>query len=283
MSGASTLGRVDLSGLIFIALAIAWACYLIPMALRHTDDLAKTRTVEHFSPRLRVFAGRRSPAAPLGEVRDSVVEPAETTAPAPTRVTRSGGAAARRAAARRRRVLYVLTALLAATAGAAALHYLPWWSLAAPAVLIVAFLFLARFTVKRERAARSVEVIRPGSATEPASGVEPASGIAPASGVAPADSEDTAGIDRAAVKAALHEDPLPDDGSLWDPVPITLPTYVTKPQARRTVRTIQLTQSSGHDAADSKLARDAEAARNANAPQSAESDEAAAKRRAAGA
>ena len=34
--------------------------------------------------------------------------------------------------------------------------------------------------------------------------------------------------------------PTEDGGSLWDPLPVTLPTYVTKPKARRTVRTIDL-------------------------------------------
>ena len=29
-------------------------------------------------------------------------------------------------------------------------------------------------------------------------------------------------------------------GSLWDPLPITLPTYVSKPRATRTVRTVDL-------------------------------------------
>jgi hypothetical protein len=72
------------------------------------------------------------------------------------------------------------------------------------------------------------------------------------------------------------------DDALWDPVPITLPTYVGKATARRTVRTIDLTQtgvtSSGHKAEDSELARQAEA--DAKAQQDAE---AAAQRKVAGA
>ena len=44
---------------------------------------------------------------------------------------------------------------------------------------------------------------------------------------------------------------------LWDPLPVTLPTYVTKARAARTVRTIDLsapdTWSSGRDEADSAL------------------------------
>ena len=55
------------------------------------------------------------------------------------------------------------------------------------------------------------------------------------------------------------------DPTLWDPVPVTLPTYVTKPAAtRRTVRTIALDDSgvwtSGNTEGDSRLAREAEAA-----------------------
>ena len=54
------------------------------------------------------------------------------------------------------------------------------------------------------------------------------------------------------------------DPKLWDPVPVTLPTYVSKPPARRSVRTIDLDSTgvwtSGRTEADSALAREAEAA-----------------------
>jgi hypothetical protein len=47
-----------------------------------------------------------------------------------------------------------------------------------------------------------------------------------------------------------------DGESLWDPLPVTLPTYVDKPVARRSVRTIDLgsegVYSAGHDEADSQ-------------------------------
>ena len=51
---------------------------------------------------------------------------------------------------------------------------------------------------------------------------------------------------------------------LWDPLPVTLPTYVSKPAAtRRTVQTIDLEStgvwSSGRSESDSALAREAEA------------------------
>ena len=51
----------------------------------------------------------------------------------------------------------------------------------------------------------------------------------------------------------------PDPDS-WDPVPVTLPTYVSKPVASRSVRTIDLDSTgvwtSGRSEADSALVRD---------------------------
>ena len=51
---------MDLSGLIFVALAVAWAVYLIPKALRHHDEVVRSRSVEKFSHTMRVLA-RREP------------------------------------------------------------------------------------------------------------------------------------------------------------------------------------------------------------------------------
>ena len=67
----------------------------------------------------------------------------------------------------------------------------------------------------------------------------------------------------------------PVDPTLWDPVPVTLPTYVTKPAAtRRTVRTIDLDDSgvwtSGRTDADAAIARDAHAADRAERTRRAE-------------
>src|SRR6185436_18203340 len=51
---------VDLSGIIFVVLAVAWAVYLIPKALRHHDEVARTRSIDRFSTAMRVLA-RREP------------------------------------------------------------------------------------------------------------------------------------------------------------------------------------------------------------------------------
>jgi hypothetical protein len=60
----------------------------------------------------------------------------------------------------------------------------------------------------------------------------------------------------------------PRDPNLWDPVPVTLPTYVSKPPARRTVRTIDLDSTgvwtSGRTEGDAAIAREADAAEAAD-------------------
>ena len=97
--------------------------------------------------------------------------------------------------------------------------------------------------------------------------------------------EDTQGLSRDELAEAIAA-PVLDDGGLWDPVPVTLPTYVTKARARRTVRTIEITgmTSSGHDAADTALARTAEEAARAEAAARAQAEaEEEAERKAAGA
>lgn len=250
--------------MIFIALALAWAVYLIPKALQQHDELARSRSVDSFSARLRVLGGGR-PA--------EVVAPAGAAAQAPAPLARTvTRAAARAAATRRRRVLYLLTGLLAATAVVAYFGRAPWWSLAVPGALIVVFLMIARLTVRREQVRRT-PIAEPVPVTVPHGSADIAD-----------DTEDTINVPRVDLDLeAPMEQALADEGSLWDPLPVTLPTYVSKPRARRTVRTIDLTQgqvtSSGHNPADSKLAREAEAA----APKAAEVDSETEQRKAAGA
>ena len=49
---------MDLGALIFVALAVAWAVYLVPKALRYHEEDAVNRSVDGFSDRLRVLARR---------------------------------------------------------------------------------------------------------------------------------------------------------------------------------------------------------------------------------
>ena len=77
---------MDLSGLIFVALAVAWAAYLIPKALRHHEDVVRGRSIDRFSHSMRVLA-RREPVS-AREARLVVTAPPDTTslvAPPPHR------------------------------------------------------------------------------------------------------------------------------------------------------------------------------------------------------
>lgn len=263
---------MDLSGIIFVALAIAWAVYLIPKALRHHDEVARSRSVDRFSATMRVLA-RREPVS----ARDArlVVAPgrASSETVATTKANRPSAAqlrarreAARRATSRRRRVLGLLLFANAVVAGLAAAAVIVWVWQAIPAGLLVAWLIACRVMVKSENAAfDSVSVRTPSSAAAPDGEVPDDYSVA----------RNEQGFDEVASEADTSTIPAVVDPTLWDPMPVTLPTYVTKPAAaRRTVRTIDLGEpgawTSGHTEETSALAREADAAAAAERETAAE-------------
>ncbi|MGN6574120.1 MAG: divisome protein SepX/GlpR [Nocardioides sp.] len=312
---------MDLSGIIFVVLALAWAVYLIPKALKHHDEVARTRSIDRFSTAMRVLA-RREPVsrrdarlvvtpARAGD-NPRVLAPAaltveehaaDQTAAAQRPVVRPAArrAAARAAGRRRRHILsFLLLATLVVT-GLAAFAVVPWWSVAVPAVLTVLYLVLCRTQVRHERDARwdadlaaSIDALpvarveaRPAEPARRAARVDapygaPRTAVRNAQGFEEVDAdEDTVAIEVALLDAVVV--PTVDGGSLWDPLPVTLPTYVTKPKARRTVRTIDLdepgTWSSGRSTEDTELVAQTAAA---EAEQTAAEDEAVETQRAVG-
>jgi len=250
---------VDLSAVIFVVLAVAWAVYLIPKALKHHDELASDRLVEGHSDRVRILS-RRSRKAPGVEAETAAAEPPvvePVVEPAlPTRAT------ARRAARNRRRVLAALLVVLAVVWTLTWFAYLPIWAPGVPGALCVAWLVVARLSVRaqqqRRRRASTVQRVEiPVRAPMVEPFETPLSTPAQGRDLVDLLIQDPTPAERERVEAALA-----DDGSLWDPLPLTLPTYVNKARARRTVRTIELTgiSSSGHDEADTAMAREAETA-----------------------
>ena len=236
---------MDPSALIFAALAVAWAAYLIPQALRHHEDAVRSRSVDRFSTTMRVLARRepvsrrdarlvvspgRAPSAPI-------VTTKHTSAREPEPVTRE---ATNRAARRRRRVLGLVLVSGLATAAVAAYGVIEWAYVGIPAGLLVVWLVACRLMVRGELNRRSAPV-------------DVAIDAAPVVDETPDPFEDTT------------QTPAVTDPDLWDPMPVTLPTYVSAPAAaQRTVRTIDLDSTgvwtSGRTAADAALAREAEAA-----------------------
>ncbi len=268
------MGIPHVDVLLFVGVAVAWAIYLIPKAIQHHEQATRDRAVDRFSDRLRVLARREPTSARQASlvvsgsssvststptrVAASSSAPASTVTAAPTpsapgsspveiraAQARRQRQAAQRATRRRRRVLGLLLLALAGVAGVAAGGVISWWYAAIPGGLLVAWLVACRVMVKGERAARR----RPPRAV-PASEDE----AAPAEAVL--DMDETTEIARVAAT----------EPGMWDPVPVTLPTYVDKPAAARTVRGIDLGSdgvwTSGNTQADTALARraDAEAA-----------------------
>jgi len=265
---------VDLSSLIFVALFVAWAVYLVPKALRHHEEDATSRSVEGFSNRLRVLARREavsSTEAELVETGRPARPKRDEELAAPTPAPRADRPAARRAAARRRRVFNLLLLAIVVVAGLAIGKVLAWAWLATPVALMAAWLVACRLMVRRERAARSAQVRK--RRTTLADQEIAAEDARPDGSGSPEDAgpfgelrDDTDEIPVVAAEvldessAALTE---PAQG--WTPVPVPLPTYVAKAPAGRTVRTIDLDStgvwSSGRNEADSQLAREADAQR----------------------
>ena len=118
---------MDLSALIFVALAVAWAVYLVPKALKHHEDSAASRSIDGFSDRLRVLARRE----PVDRKTARLVVEGEKPAAVPAPVVREpmtpqqarAHRAASMAAARRRRkvvstiLVAIIVTLAVATAG----------------------------------------------------------------------------------------------------------------------------------------------------------------------
>jgi hypothetical protein len=184
---------VDLSALIFVALAVAWAVYLIPKALKHHDEVVRSRSVEKFSHTMRVLARRepvdrrnarlvvspiraalRPPVETKAHAEPEVVAPSVTSAVVTTEVTRevtatvstrrapsrplspaAERASARRAAKRRRNVLALVLLANAVVGGLAAAQLVAWPWVAAPVAVLVAWLVACRISVRAERRQRA--------------------------------------------------------------------------------------------------------------------------------
>lgn len=265
--------------MIFVALAIAWAVYLIPKALRHHEEAAKNRSVDRFSHTMRVLARRepvnkrdarlvvtpgRAPSQGSVTVKQSATPARQPLTPAQVRARRE---ASRRATARRRNVLSVILGFNVVVAALAAAGVFGWAWQAIPVVLLVAWLVACRLMVKSEIAADGV-LLAPQAHT-PTDEMDAAEHDTDQEEV-PADYDvdrNEQGFDEVAPTAETSTMTAVDAG-LWDPLPMTLPTYVNKPAAtRRSVRTIDLGEpgawTSGRTEESAEIAREADAAAKA--------------------
>lgn len=288
---------MDLSGVIFVAVAIAWAAYLIPQALKHHDEAVESRSVERFSATLRVLVRRGAP--------EPTHEPAEpVAAPTPAQL-RARRAAARRAMQRRRRVLGVLVGFLAVGVLLAAFGVIAWGFVSVPVVLLAAWLTTCRVMVKGERAAFDQVGNAPSAPAAPVESLNAASreedlivsaddfDEADVASLLEANAETSlmsaVSLEGAHELSAAHQPPevVTDDRdprTLWNPVDVPLPTYVSKDHAAaRELPAFDFDDSgvwsSGRDDADSDLVRRTAASASVETD---DADEAGSQRRAVG-
>jgi hypothetical protein len=247
---------------LIIAFVVAvWAAYFVPLVLRRYDEASKNASVETSGTQSRVIA---RPVAKSVSVSEPVVETPVAEKVTPTTARSLDRPAARLAARRRRRTLLTLlsaTAVVGGLAGASVIA--PFW-FAAPVALVVAWLVACRVQVRAERGLSRVKA--PRAPKLPKADKKKVASIAD-------DEEQTIIVSgqfediNPGRKHQMEDLPLEanalDDQiviavpsvsttgeALWDPLPVTLPTYVTKPRAGRTVRTIDFGQAgawtSGH-------------------------------------
>ncbi len=257
------------TGLIYVAIVAAWAAYLVPMLLKRNDEASRRRSAEKYSSSEARVLSRAD-----GSRARYVVRPAGTVA-GTSAVAGAGGSAggssgsggasgaagasgadgaadakppparyvpnrARRVAAmRRRRVLSILTLSLLSVVALAGLEILLWWSVAIPAGLIVFFVVLTRIQLRRQARDRAALT------AERRARAEARHDRGPSAAPSSPDNEMTVEVKlptAAAESAAETKQAAPTSSeALWDPVPVTLPTYVLKEKAPdRTVRTINL-------------------------------------------
>jgi hypothetical protein len=257
------------TGLIVAFVVAIWAAYFVPLVLRRYDEASTSSSLEDLSPLSRTInrPTAESEKAPAPEPTPAVEEPtAETDADrAPSSRPRVTRTAARRAARRRRRTLLTLLAATAIVGGVVAFRVVPVWSIAIPVGLVLAWLVACRVQVRHERGVSPKRVKKPRKKSKKSSKTRSASRVddEEATVVVSGQVEDVnPGRQHVMESTPLESDALDEQlviaapsfattGELvWDPLPVTVPTYVTKPRAGRTVRTIDFAQpgawTSGH-------------------------------------
>jgi len=250
------------TGLIVAFVVAIWAAYFVPLVLRRYDEASTSSSLEDLSPLSRVI---NRPTAPAQEAETPEPTPAvdEPTADAdieaaPVPSPRVTGTAARLAARRRRRTLLTLLLATAIVGGLVGFRVIPVWSVAIPVALVLAWLVACRIQVRHERGISPQRDKKKSTKATSVSKVDDESTVIVSGQV-----EDVnPGRQHVMESTPLESNALDDQiviaapsiattgDMVWDPLPVTVPTYVTKPRAGRTVRTIDFAQAgawtSGH-------------------------------------
>lgn len=257
---------IGASGIIFGFVVVLWIAYVLPLVLTRYDEAQRKIPIAGSFSRVIPRARLKTEAHAAAEGEEMSEADLEAQRQAERERRRAARAAreevresARRAAQRRRVVLYAVSYAALMIGAAAAMRFIPVWTVGIGVALVAAWLVACRYQVVIERSLTG--------------GQSQAAQAERARVAIPADAENTVVLSgqfedydgdilHVMERIALERNALDEQlqiavpsaassgGTLWDPLPVTVPTYVTKPRAGRTVRTIDFAQpgtwTSGH-------------------------------------
>ena len=218
------------SVLIFGGIALAWAAYFASQIMRH-NSVERADAAAELASATPVFTG----GAPVPTV-DAAGRRIDLSTPLTRRAELAEIRAIDRTAARRRRMfLAIAFGLVATVVVLAATDHLPWWSTAIPGGLFLLVVGFNRFSVRvlRRQLDALFDAIRHGHDEATVS----LGRDSDSSSGATSTTDVTLSSTGSGTSLSPQEGGNPD---LWSPLPVTRPTYVSKPLAPRTVRTIDL-------------------------------------------
>jgi hypothetical protein len=232
------------SGLIYALLIGMWAVYFIPRWLRRHEELSESRSIERFDRAMRILSrkdptpDRRYVVMPPRPVEGA--RPAQPTGRA-GRADRSAPVRSRRAtsvAVRRRRVLAGLLLGTVLLAVSAPLAPVPWWGALAGVAVVVGYLAHCRL---QARTRHQVDRTRAAVHQRSRSRLMRFDAFERLITVRRELAEERAAEQRRWDEAEAAERAVRQDEERrraeaeagWNPVPVPLPTYVSKPVAPR--------------------------------------------------
>jgi len=223
------------SGVIYAILLVGWGLYFVPRWVRRHEEMSEARSVERFSQTMRILARR----TPTPDQRYVVMprRPAELSAQSAQsrrRSPRSRHAAS--LAVRRRRILVALLLTTLIVGLLAPMSQVPWW---APVVLLLTT--VADVVHLRVQARRHSDVTRSRESVRRRARLRlrrfDSVGRIIAARETLTQERAAALADRLAVEAAAEASAREEAERVaaaaagWQPVPVPLPTYVSKPKA----------------------------------------------------
>ena len=220
------------SGVIYAILLVGWGLYFVPRWVRRHEEMSETRSVERFSQAMRILS--RKPATPDQRYVVMPQRPAELSEQSAQSRRRSRHAAS--LAVRRRRILVALLLTTVIVGLLAPLSQVPWW-----APVVVLLITVADVVHLRVQARRHSDVTRSRESVRRRARLRlrrfDSVGRIIAARETLTQERAAALADRLAVEAAAESSALEEAERVaaaaagWQPVPVPLPTYVSKPKA----------------------------------------------------